>query len=58
LFQALSIAGIFFMVALVCGLVWLVFGVVMRRLLKAPKFQRPFSIGMGVLLACSVLLFV
>lgn len=57
LVQALWIAGLFFAVALSCGFVWLAFGVAMRRMLKAPGFQRTFNMAMGALLASSVLLF-
>jgi threonine/homoserine/homoserine lactone efflux protein len=56
--QALGFAGLFLALTLICGFVWLAFGVAMRRLLKAPKSQRTFNVGMGVLLACSVLFFV
>lgn len=58
LLQALWIGALFFGVAWSCGLPWLAFGVAMRRLLKSAKLQRAFNIGMGALLACSVLLFV
>ena len=57
LIQALWIAGLFFAVALSCGFVWLAFGVAMRRMLKSPGSQRIFNVGMGLLLASSVLLF-
>lgn len=56
--QAPGIAGLFCVVALACGFVWLAFGAAMRRLLKSPKHQRLFNVGMGALLASSVLLFV
>lgn len=58
LIHALWIAGLFFVVALLCGFVWLGFGVGVRRLLKSPERQRVFNVGMGVLLAGSVVLFV
>lgn len=58
LIQALWIAGLFFIVALLCGLVWLGFGVGVRGLLKSPKRQRAFNVAMGVLLGSSVVLFV
>jgi len=56
--QGAWIAGLFFVVALTCGFVWLAFGVGMRRLLASPRRQRAFNIVMGALLAASVLLFV
>ncbi len=56
LLQASWIAGLFVVVVLACGLVWLAFGAAMRRLLTSPKSHRAFNATMGVLLACSVLL--
>jgi threonine/homoserine/homoserine lactone efflux protein len=56
--QALWFAGLFFAVALVCGFAWLALGVAMRGLLNAPRRRRAFNVSMGVLLACSVVLFV
>jgi threonine/homoserine/homoserine lactone efflux protein len=58
LVQALWFAGLFCMVALACGFVWLAFGGALRRLLRAPRFQRGFNVSMGVLLAGSVLFIV
>jgi threonine/homoserine/homoserine lactone efflux protein len=53
--QALWIAGLFFAVAFACGLVWLAFGVLLRRILKSPRLQRAFNVTMGALLALSTL---
>ncbi len=53
--QALWIAGLFFAVALACGLVWLGFGVLVRRLLGSPRLQRAFNVAMGLLLALSTI---
>ena len=58
LIQALWIAGLFFIVALPCGFVWLGFGAGVRGLLKSPERQRAFNVAMGALLASSVVLFV
>lgn len=54
--QASWIAGLFFVVAIGCGFVWLAFGVVVRRSLRSASAQRPFNITMGVLLGLSVLM--
>lgn len=53
--QALWIASLFFAVALACGMVWLGFGVLMRRMLHSPQLQRGFNLTMGALLALSTL---
>jgi len=58
LIQALSIAGLFFAVALACGFVWLAFGLAVRRILSSPGSQRTFNVTMGALLALSIVLFV
>jgi threonine/homoserine/homoserine lactone efflux protein len=55
--QAIWIGGLFFAVALICGFVWLSFGMAMRRMLRSARFQRAFNVSMGVLLASSVILF-
>lgn len=57
LIQAIWIGGLFFVVALMCGFVWLAFGMGMRRMLRSPRFQRAFNASMGALLAGSVILF-
>ncbi len=54
--QALTIGGLFFIVAVVCGFLWLGFGVVARRMLRSATKQRVFNLTMGVALALSVLL--
>lgn len=51
--NALWIAGLFFAVALVCGLPWLAAGAAMKKLV----YRRGFNAAMGLLLAGSVLLF-
>ena len=56
--QALSMAGLFFAVAAPCSFVWLAFGVAMRRMLRSPRALRALNIGMGALLAGSVVLIV
>ena len=57
LVQGAWIAGLFFVVALATGFVWLGFGTAVRRLLASRRLQRAFNVTMGVLLAASVLLF-
>lgn len=52
--QALAIGGLFFLVASSTGFLWLSFGVVLRRLLKQPRFRRAFNVLMALLLAASV----
>lgn len=56
--QALSMAGLFFAVAMPCSFAWLAFGVAMRRMLRSPGARRAFNVTMGVLLASSVVLIV
>lgn len=56
--QAASIAGLFLLVALPCGAMWLGFGTAMRRLLRSASRQRAFNACMGTLLALSAALFV
>lgn len=57
LIQAVWIGGLFFVVALICGFLWLAFGMGMRRMLRSPRVQRAFNVSMGALLASSVILF-
>jgi threonine/homoserine/homoserine lactone efflux protein len=55
--QAFWIGGLFFAVALICGFIWLAFGMAMRRMLRSPPSRRAFNVSMGALLAGSVILF-
>lgn len=53
--QVVSIASIFLAVALPCALVWLGFGVALKRLLKNQRQQRVFNISMALLLVASII---
>ena len=53
--QALWIAGLFCLVALASGFVWLGFGVLVRQALRSARVHRAFNVAMGALLALSVL---
>ncbi|NMH64513.1 LysE family translocator [Shewanella salipaludis] len=52
--QVLTIAAVFFCVALPCALVWLGFGVALQRVLKRPRQQKIFNICMALLLLASI----
>ena len=54
--QGLWLAGLFFPVAVLCGLPWLAFGALVRRWLRSPARQRGFNVAMGLVLAASTLL--
>ena len=54
--QALTLAGLFVVAALPCGLVWLAFGAAAQRFLRTGRARRAFNIAMGLLLAGSVAL--
>ncbi|CAN7161570.1 LysE family translocator [Rhizobium sp. LjRoot254] len=54
--NALAFAGLFFIAAFPSGLVWLVFGAVMRSFLGDERKAWIFNIAMGLLLAASVIL--
>jgi threonine/homoserine/homoserine lactone efflux protein len=54
--DALAFAGLFFIAAFPSGLVWLVFGALMRSFLGDERKARIFNIAMGLLLAASVIL--
>lgn len=56
--QALTIAILFFLVALVTGAVWLSFGTALRTFLRDRGRRRAFNLCMGALLALSAVLFV
>ncbi|QYJ99233.1 LysE family translocator [Shewanella alkalitolerans] len=53
--QVLTIASVFFSVALPCALVWLGFGVALKRLLKHQGQQKAFNIAMALLLVASII---
>ncbi|WP_394133010.1 LysE family translocator [Shewanella maritima] len=53
--QVVMIACIFFCIALPCGIVWLGFGVALKKLLKNDKQQRIFNITMALLLVLSII---
>ncbi|MCG9696902.1 LysE family translocator [Shewanella sp. Isolate11] len=53
--QVLTIASVFFSVAFPCAIVWLGFGVALKRLLKNQKQQQWFNISMALLLVLSII---
>ncbi|WP_394202113.1 LysE family translocator [Shewanella waksmanii] len=53
--QVISIASIFLAVALPCALVWLGFGIGLKKLLKNQRQQRIFNISMALLLVASII---
>ncbi|GIU05528.1 LysE family translocator [Shewanella morhuae] len=53
--QVITIATVFLCIAFPCALVWLGFGVVLKRLLKNPRQQKIFNISMAVLLVASII---
>lgn len=53
--QVITIATVFLFIAFPCALVWLGFGVVLKRLLKNPRQQKIFNISMAVLLVASII---
>ena len=56
--QAVYLAGLFFLVALPSGFVWLAFGATVQRMLGSPRRLRTFNGVMGLLLAASIVLIV
>ena len=56
--QAVYLAGLFFLVALPSGFVWLAFGATVQRMLGSPRRLRTFNVMMGLLLAASIVLIV
>ena len=54
--QAASIGGLFVLVALPSGFLWLAFGAAAQHVLHTPRRLRRFNIVMGALLASSVAL--
>lgn len=53
--QVLTIAAVFFGVAFPCAMIWLGFGVALKRLLKNEKQQKIFNISMALLLVASII---
>ena len=56
--QSVYLGGLFFLVALPSGFVWLAFGATVQRLLHSRRRLRIFNVAMGVLLAVSIALIV
>jgi len=56
--QAIYLGGLFFLVALPSGFVWLTFGATVQRVLRSPRRLRLFNVAMGLLLAVSIVLIV
>jgi threonine/homoserine/homoserine lactone efflux protein len=56
--QSALLGGLFFLVALPCCFVWLVFGATAQRLFHSQRSLRIFNFVMGVLLALSVVLII
>jgi threonine/homoserine/homoserine lactone efflux protein len=56
--QALCLGGLFFLVSLPSGFVWLTFGATVQRVLRSPRRLRLFNVAMGLLLAISIVLIV
>ena len=56
--QSVYLGGLFFLVALPSGLVWLAFGATVQRLLRSRRRLRIFNVAMGLLLAVSIALIV
>ncbi|MGP1831975.1 LysE family translocator [Shewanella frigidimarina] len=53
--QVITIASVFLCVAFPCAIVWLGFGVALKRLLKNERQQRIFNITMALLLVASII---
>ncbi|MGI2172577.1 LysE family translocator [Shewanella ulleungensis] len=53
--QVITIASVFLCVAFPCAIVWLSFGVALKRLLKNERQQRIFNISMALLLVASII---
>lgn len=53
--QVITIATVFLCVAFPCAIVWLGFGVALKRLLKNERQQKVFNISMAVLLVASII---
>ena len=55
-YEILIICLTFFLVGFPCIGIWMVFGKALKHLLKSPRHQKIFNIGMGTLLAASIVL--
>lgn len=53
--QVLTIASVFLCVAFPCAIVWLTFGVALKRILKNERQQKIFNITMALLLVASII---
>lgn len=53
--QVFTIASVFLCVAFPCAIVWLGFGVALKRLLKNERQQRIFNVTMALLLVASII---
>lgn len=53
--QVVTIASVFLCVAFPCALVWLGFGVALKRILKNERQQRIFNVSMALLLVASII---
>ncbi|UJF21106.1 LysE family translocator [Shewanella sp. OMA3-2] len=53
--QVITIASVFLCVAFPCAIVWLGFGVALKRILKNERQQRIFNITMALLLVASII---
>ncbi|MGK0409126.1 MAG: threonine/homoserine/homoserine lactone efflux protein [Shewanella psychromarinicola] len=53
--QVITIASVFLCVAFPCAIVWLGFGVALKRLLKNERQQRIFNVTMALLLVASII---
>jgi threonine/homoserine/homoserine lactone efflux protein len=56
--QAAALGALFLVAALPSCFPWLAFGAVVQRFLRTARARRVFNVGMGAVLAASVLLFV
>ena len=53
--QIITIASVFLCVAFPCAIVWLSFGVALKRILKNERQQRIFNVSMAILLVASII---
>jgi len=53
--QVITIASVFLCVAFPCAIVWLSFGVALKRILKNERQQRIFNVSMAILLVASII---
>lgn len=52
--QVITISAVFFAVAFPCAVIWLSFGVALKRVLKNARQQKIFNISMALLLVASI----